>query len=32
MKGRVAGVPNLVKVAKEVLREEIEGKAGFMKF
>jgi hypothetical protein len=32
MKGRVAGIPNLVKVAEEILQEEIKGKAGFMKF
>jgi hypothetical protein len=32
MKGHGAGIPNLVMVAKEVLWEEIKGKAGFMKF
>jgi hypothetical protein len=32
MKGRVAGIPNLVKVAEEVLSEENKGKPGFTKF
>jgi hypothetical protein len=32
MKGHIAGIPNLVKVTKEVLWEEIKGKTGFMKF
>ncbi len=32
MKGRVVGIPNLVKVAQEVLWEEIKGEAKLQSF